>query len=70
MLGAGKDPDFPESSPYRFLVPNDESIEPIVDVLEQLISAELPRPEEVRKYAESHLAFEGKLKVIFAELKK
>lgn len=70
VIGAGKDPDFPEDSPYRFLVPNDESIEPIVDVLEQLISAELPRPEEVRKYAESHLAFEGKLKVIFAELKK
>lgn len=70
VIATGKDPDFPEDSPYRFLVPNDESIEPIVDVLEQLISAELPRPEEVRKYAESHLAFEGKLKLVLAELKK
>lgn len=66
VLGAGKDPDFPESSPYRFLVPNNESIEPIAEMLVKLAQSDLPEPEEVRAYAELHLAFEGKLKKMLA----
>lgn len=66
VLGAGKDPDFPESSPYRFLVPNNESIEPIAEMLVKLAQSDLPEPEEVRAYAEQNLAFEGKLKKMLA----
>jgi glycosyltransferase involved in cell wall biosynthesis len=68
VLGAGKDPDFTEDSKFRFTVPNDESIEPIVKTLVQLVNKELSSPEETREYAKKHLAFEGKLKIIFEEL--
>lgn len=68
VLGAGKDPDFNEDSKFRFTVPNDESIEPIVKILLQLVSIELPTPEETREYAEKYLAFEEKLKVILVGL--
>lgn len=64
VLGAGKDPDFTENSPYRFLVPNDESIEPLTDMLIKLAKSDLPKAKKVRKYAEENLAFEGKLKTI------
>lgn len=65
VIGVGKDPDFPEDSPYRFLVPNDESIEPIAEILIKLAQSDLPAPEEVRTYAENNLALEGKLKKMF-----
>lgn len=65
VIGAGKDPDFPEDSPYRFLVPNDESIEPIAEILIKLAQSDLPAPEEVRTYAENNIALEGKLKKMF-----
>lgn len=68
VLGAGSDPDFTEDSKFRFTVPNDESIEPIVKTLVQLVNKELPSPEETREYAKKHLAFEGKLKIIFEGL--
>lgn len=68
VLGAGKDPDFPESSPYRFLVPNDESIEPISEMLVKLARNELPASKEVRVYAENNLALEEKLKKMFGAL--
>lgn len=68
VIGAGKDPDFPEDSPYRFLVPNDESIEPIAEILIKLARNELPASKEVRVYAENNLALEEKLKKMFGAL--
>ena len=68
VMGAGKDPDFNDNSPYRFLVPNDESIALVADMLIKLAYLKLPEPREVREYAEKNLAFEGKLKQILNSL--
>ena len=68
IIGAGKDPDFSDNSPYRFLVPNDESIALVADMLIKLAYLKLPEPKEVREYAEQNLAFEGKLKQILNSL--
>lgn len=69
VIATGKDPDFPEDSPYRFLVPNDESIEPIVDVLIKLAKEELPESEEIRAFAEEILALDKKLIFILSKTK-
>ncbi len=64
VLGSGKDPDFKTDSKFRFTIPNNESIEPIVDILWQLMSIDLPAPEEVRAYALKELSLENKLVAI------
>lgn len=61
VLGAGKDPDFPEESPFRFLVSNDESIDSIVEMLLSLKIEDLPDPKEVRKFAENNLSYVSKI---------
>lgn len=61
VLGVGHDPDFASECKYRFVVPNDDSIEPIVEVLEELILKKLPTPQEVRAFAEKYLSYEPKL---------
>lgn len=68
VLGAADDPDFDNESVYRYVVPNDESIEPIVDVLWKMINSELAPPEAVRRFAEKNLAYEGKLSAILDSL--
>jgi len=64
VIGAGKDPDFPDQSPYRLLVPNDESIEPIAALLLKLIDQSLPSPLEVRGFAEEKLSYNAKIRKI------
>lgn len=64
VLGSGKDPDFATDSQYRYIVPNDDSVEPIVEKLWDLINMKRPDAESVRGYAEKNLAYEGKLKTI------
>lgn len=61
VLGTGKDPDFPEESPFRFLVSNDESIDSIVEMLLSLKIEDLPDPKEVRKFAENNLSYASKI---------
>lgn len=61
FITAGYDPDFQEDMPFRFLVPNDESISPIVDVLERFPSARKTfTDEDIRKYAIENLSLESK----------
>lgn len=64
VLGVGKDPDFPELSPFRFLVANDNSIESIVELLLSLNIEKLPDPREVRAFAESNLSYISKIQKI------
>lgn len=64
VIGAGSDPDFSADSPYRLLVPNDESIEPIVDLLLNLKNVTLPKPSEIRAFAENNLSFDAKISKI------
>ncbi len=64
LIGVGKDPDFPENSPYRFTIPNDTTIEPLADLLLYLYEKKLPNPSEVRKYAIDNLSLESKIKTI------
>jgi hypothetical protein len=61
VIGAGKDPDFTEQSYFRFLVPNDESIEPIAELLIDLKNKKLPTPQDVRKFAEANLSYDAKI---------
>lgn len=61
VIGAGSDPDFSADSPYRLLVPNDESIEPIVELLFKLKDVVLPEPSEIRAFAENNLSFDAKI---------
>lgn len=61
FITAGYDPDFQEDMPFRFLVPNDESISPIVNVLERFPSARKTfTDEDIRKYAIENLSLESK----------
>lgn len=64
VIGVGRDPDFTEDSPYRFLVSNDESIESIVELLLSLKDRELPSSQDVRSYAEKYLTYDAKIKKI------
>jgi glycosyltransferase involved in cell wall biosynthesis len=64
VIGSGGDPDFNEDSPYRYLVPNDESIEPIVNLLLSLVDKNLPTPSEVRIFAETKLSYRSKIEKI------
>lgn len=69
VLGTGKDPDFQEHSNFRYTVPNDESIEPVAEVLKSIINSDLPSPEEARDYAKNNLDLTIKLKKILDEIK-
>ena len=63
FITAGDDPDFPNDVPFRFLVPNDESIEPIVEAIESFPEKrKLFTDEEIRDYAVRHFSFEKKFK--------
>lgn len=61
FIVAGQDPDFPIDVPFRFVVPNDESIEPIVDVLEIFPQKRcLFSDEQIREYAFKNLSLDAK----------
>ncbi|QIB52610.1 glycosyltransferase [Pseudomonas sp. OIL-1] len=64
VIGVGKDPDFEENSPFRFVVSNDDSVESLVELLYSLKGRELPCKESVRRFAEENLSLVGKLSMI------
>ena len=66
VIASGLDPDIPENSPYRFLVPNDNSIEPITSMLSEISNKKLPSTQEVREFAEKHLTWEKKIEKILS----
>lgn len=60
VIVAGNDPDFTGHTSFRLIVPNDDSIEPIVELLFWLTENELPEPTRVRKFAEENLSLKVK----------
>lgn len=69
FITAGEDPDFPVDIPFRIKVPNDESIEPIVDALERFHQIrEQFSDEDIREYAVGHFSFEKKFAQIMEGL--
>jgi hypothetical protein len=61
VIGVGSDPDLPPDSPYRFVVPNDDSIEPIAEIIKELSAKKLPNAQEIRDYAEQNLTWKAKM---------
>lgn len=61
FITAGADPDFEGNTPFRFVVPNDESISPIVKVLEEFSERRKTfSDEQIREYALEHFSFDKK----------
>ena len=70
FIAAGNDPDFAADIPFRFVVPNDDSIEPIIAVLKGFDSQRGKFTDtQIRDYAMEHLLFETKIKTILEGLK-
>jgi len=61
VIAAGKDLDFPAGNKIRHVVPNDESIKCLVELLLKLSREDLMSPNEVRRYAEQNLTLKMKL---------
>lgn len=70
FIAAGVDPDFKNDSNYfRYEVPNDDSIDGIVDLLAELVkNPPTATPTEIRRYAEERLGFDTKMTEILAGL--
>lgn len=65
FMAAGADPDFKVGVPFRIVVPNDESIEPIADALEEFTKRKgMLTAGEIHAYAVEHLSLENKFKQI------
>lgn len=59
------DPDFNHDEPFRIMIPNDESIEPIVDALEKFpTTRKLFTDEQIRRFALDNLSYEHKFKTM------
>jgi glycosyltransferase involved in cell wall biosynthesis len=64
FIAAGDDPDFSISTPFRFVVSNDDNIESIEKVFEVFPQRRnLFSDEEIRQYALDHLSFDSKIKI-------
>lgn len=61
VIGVGKDPDFDDDSPFRFVVANDNSTADLAELISSFGKRKLPLPEEVRRFAKEKLSLEGKL---------
>lgn len=61
VLGVGRDPDFEADSSFRFVVPNDDSIELLVYRLNSFFEMDLPSPDLVRLFAEENLSLKSKV---------
>lgn len=70
VLGSGEDPDFAPNCELRFLVPNDESIDPIYNMLLDLhfrkCQKSLPSKKNVLKFAINNLSLSSKVKKILS----
>ena len=65
FIAAGKDPDFPVSVPFRFVVSNDESVEDIIEVFKVFATQrERFTDLDIRDYALTHLSFDSKIRDI------
>lgn len=69
FIACGADPDFGKGIPFRFEIPNDESVEPIVDVMERFESERKGFTDsQIRDYALEHLSYEHKFNEIMEDL--
>lgn len=68
VIGVGKDPDFEENSPFRFVVPNDDSVEDLAELIYGFSNRTLPLPREVRRFAEENLSLKEKLSSIINQI--
>lgn len=64
VIGVGKDPDFEENSPFRFVVANDESVKGLAELIASFAENKLPLPADIRQFAEERLSLESKLSEI------
>lgn len=65
FISASNDPDFVHDEPFRITVPNDESIEPLVEALEDFPNRrKLFTDEQIRQFALDNLTYESKLKTM------
>lgn len=62
VIGVGRDPDFDVNCPYRFVVPNDDSVEELAELIYSFRNRKLPNANEIRQFAEERLSLEGKLR--------
>ena len=70
FIAAGEDPDFGSDVPFRLTVPNDDSVEPIVEVLEKFDTVRSKFTDaQIRDYAFAHLSFESKIKQMLEGLR-
>lgn len=61
FIASGYDPDFPETVPFRFEVPSDESVSPIVEVLKNFpVAKELFTNSQIREYGLDHFSYDKK----------
>lgn len=67
VIGAGKDPDFNEECPFRFVVPNNDSVVELADLIYSFHNRELPSSSQIRQFAEDKLSLEGKLYHLLSE---
>ncbi len=69
FVSADDDPDFPTQIPFRFAIPNDDSIDAIIDIFESFAERRKQfTDEDIRKYAIEHLSFDVKFKDIMKGL--
>ena len=65
FMTAGRDPDFPDGVPFRFEVPNDGSIAPILDVFDSFPARRAEFTDEsIRKYALGNLSYGKKFTIM------
>lgn len=68
VIAAGNDSDFIHDEKFRLMVPNNDSVEEIVELLVWLTENELPEPSLVRKFAEENLSMQVKVERILQGL--
>lgn len=69
FVSADDDPDFTTDIPFRFTIPNDNSIEAIITIFETFAERrKLFSDEDIRQYAIEHLSFDQKFKEIMRDL--
>ena len=69
FVSADDDPDFPTQIPFRFAIPNDDSIDSIINIFESFADRRNSfSDEDIRQYAVDHLSFDVKFKEIMKGL--
>lgn len=68
VMGVGIDPDFSSDTLYRSVVPNDDSIAPVADMIAELATKTLPDPQEVREFAQKNLTWKVKMGRVLGEI--